>query len=92
MNAAWRPELLASAPDSPLVIELNAESFEKHGDLAKAVAEYRILLQKQPDRAGIHFRSDVEAGWETGHRVAAVFIERAKHDGAEGQNARAKSQ
>jgi hypothetical protein len=34
----------------------------------------------------------VEAGWEIGRRVAAVFIERAQHDGAEGQNARAKSQ
>jgi hypothetical protein len=28
-------------------------------------------------------RSDVEAGWEIGRRVAVVFIERAKHDGAE---------
>jgi membrane-associated phospholipid phosphatase len=42
--------------------------------------------------AGIHFRSDIEAGWEIGRRVAAAFIERAQHDGAEGQNARAKSQ
>lgn len=33
--------------------------------------------------AGIHFRSDVEAGWEIGRRVGAAFIERAKHDGAE---------
>jgi len=33
--------------------------------------------------AGIHFRSDVEAGWEMGRRVGAVVIERAKHDGAE---------
>jgi len=33
--------------------------------------------------AGIHFRSDVEAGWEMGRRVAAAFIERAQHDGAE---------
>jgi hypothetical protein len=42
--------------------------------------------------AGIHFRSDIEAGWEIGRRVAAAFIERAQHDGAEGLNARAKSQ
>ena len=33
--------------------------------------------------AGIHFRSDLEAGWEIGRRVSAVVIERAKHDGAE---------
>jgi membrane-associated phospholipid phosphatase len=33
--------------------------------------------------AGIHFRSDVEAGWELGRRVGAVVIERAKRDGAE---------
>jgi hypothetical protein len=31
--------------------------------------------------AGIHFRSDIEAGREI---VAAAFIERAKHDSAEG--------
>ena len=42
--------------------------------------------------AGIHFRSDIEAGWEIGRRVAAAFVERAQHDGAEGQNAWAKSQ
>jgi membrane-associated phospholipid phosphatase len=33
--------------------------------------------------AGIHFRSDIEAGWEIGRRVGAAFIERAQHDGAE---------
>jgi membrane-associated phospholipid phosphatase len=33
--------------------------------------------------AGIHFRSDVEAGWELGRRVGAVVIERARRDGAE---------
>jgi len=49
-------ELLDTAPDSPLVIQLNAENFEKQGDLAKAIAEYRILLQRQPDKPGIHFR------------------------------------
>jgi membrane-associated phospholipid phosphatase len=42
--------------------------------------------------AGLHFRSDVEAGWELGRRVGAVVIERATHDGAEGQQARAQSQ
>jgi membrane-associated phospholipid phosphatase len=33
--------------------------------------------------AGIHFRSDVEAGWELGRHVAEVVIERARRDGAE---------
>ena len=33
--------------------------------------------------AGIHFRSDIEAGWEIGRHVGAAFVERAKHDGAE---------
>ncbi len=33
--------------------------------------------------AGIHFRSDVEAGWEMGRKVGALVIERAKRDGAE---------
>jgi hypothetical protein len=33
--------------------------------------------------AGIHFRSDVEAGWEIGRRVGELVIERARHDGAD---------
>jgi hypothetical protein len=41
--------------------------------------------------AGIHFRSDLEAGWEVGRHVGAAFIERAQLDGAEGQQAQAKS-
>lgn len=49
-------ELMNTAPDSPLVIQLNAENFEKQGDLAKAVAEYRILLERAPDKPGIHYR------------------------------------
>jgi tetratricopeptide (TPR) repeat protein len=49
-------DLMDTAPDSPLVVELNAENFEKQGDLAKAIAEYRILLQRTPDKPGIHFR------------------------------------
>ncbi len=49
-------ELMNVAPDSPLVIELNAENFEKQRDLAKAIAEYRILLQRAPNRPGIHYR------------------------------------
>jgi tetratricopeptide (TPR) repeat protein len=49
-------DLLDTAPGSPLVIQLNAENFEKQGDLAKAIAEYRVLLQRQPDKVGIHYR------------------------------------
>ena len=49
-------ELLNIVPDSPLVIQLNAENFEKQGDLRKAIAEYRILLQRTPDKPGIHYR------------------------------------
>ena len=49
-------ELMNTAPDSPLVIQLNAENFEKQGDLAKAIAEYRILLERVPDKPGIHYR------------------------------------
>ena len=49
-------ELMNTAPDSPLVIQLNAENFEKQGDLRKAIAEYRILLERVPDKPGIHYR------------------------------------
>jgi membrane-associated phospholipid phosphatase len=33
--------------------------------------------------AGIHFRSDIEAGYEIGRRVGAAVIERAHRDEAE---------
>ncbi len=49
-------QLMDNAPDSPLVVQLNAENFERQGDLAKAIAEYRILLQRTPDKPGIHYR------------------------------------
>jgi tetratricopeptide (TPR) repeat protein len=48
--------LMNSAPDSQEVIQLNAENFEKQGDLKKAVAEYRVLLQRAPGAPGIHYR------------------------------------
>ena len=43
---------------------------------AKEFGESRIW-------AGIHFRSDVEAGWEIGRKVGALVVERARRDGAE---------
>ena len=49
-------ELMDTAPDSAQVIQLNAENFEKQRELAKAIAEYRILLKRAPDMPGIHFR------------------------------------
>jgi hypothetical protein len=33
--------------------------------------------------AGIHFRSDIEAGYEIGRKVGAAVVERARRDGAE---------
>ncbi len=48
--------LMNSAPGSQEVIQLNAENFEKQGDLAKAIAEYRVLLQRAPSMPGIHYR------------------------------------
>ena len=70
---------------APVLGYLFPRQSERYLSWARELGESRIW-------AGIHFRSDVEAGWEIGRRVAAVFIERAQHDGAEGQNARAKSQ
>ena len=48
--------LMNNAPDSQEVIQLNAEAFEKQGDLKKAIAEYRVLLQRAPGMPGIHYR------------------------------------
>jgi predicted Zn-dependent protease len=49
-------ELMDAAPDSPLVVEINAENFEKQGDWRKAIAEYRVLLGRDPQMPGIHSR------------------------------------
>jgi len=56
LSLRYSQELLDTAPDSPLVIQLNAENFEKQGEIAKAIAEYRILLKRQPEKVGIHYR------------------------------------
>lgn len=49
-------ELMDAAPDSPLVVEINAENFEKQGDWKKAIVEYRVLLAREPKMPGIHSR------------------------------------
>jgi membrane-associated phospholipid phosphatase len=48
----------------------------RYAGWAKEFGESRIW-------AGIHFRSDVEAGWEMGRKVGELVVERAKRDGAE---------
>jgi len=48
--------LMDTAPDSPLVVELNAENLEKQGEWKKAIDEYRVLLQRAPEMPGIHYR------------------------------------
>ena len=48
--------LMRLAPGSTEVIQLNAENFEKRGDLKSAIAEYRVLLQRAPGMPGIHYR------------------------------------
>ena len=49
-------KLMSAAPNSPLVVQLNAENFERQGDYKKAIAEYRILLQRTPNQPGVHYR------------------------------------
>jgi membrane-associated phospholipid phosphatase len=49
---------------------------DRYREWAKEFGESRLW-------SGIHFRSDIEAGWEIGRRVGGAVIERAKRDGAE---------
>jgi tetratricopeptide (TPR) repeat protein len=56
LSARSSQELMEAAPDSPLVVEINAEKFEKQGDWRKAIAEYRVLLEREPRMPGIHNR------------------------------------
>jgi len=56
LSARSSRELMEVAPDSPLVVEINAQNFEKQGDWRKAIAEYRILLNREPQMPGIHYR------------------------------------
>jgi tetratricopeptide (TPR) repeat protein len=49
-------ELLHKAPGSSQVHELNAEALETQGRWDDAAEEYKVILQKEPDRPGIHFK------------------------------------
>jgi len=48
--------LAAAAPDSAQAQQLEAEAFESQGQLDKAVTQYRTILEKDPQRHGIHYR------------------------------------
>jgi tetratricopeptide (TPR) repeat protein len=56
LSARSSKELMDTAPDSPLVVDINAENFERQGDWKKAIAEYRVLLAREPKMPGIHAR------------------------------------
>jgi tetratricopeptide (TPR) repeat protein len=49
-------ELAATAPSSPQAQQLEAEAFESQGDWDKAIAQYRMILEQNPQRHGIHYR------------------------------------
>ena len=49
-------DLVQSAPSSYQARELNAESLEMQGKWDEAAAEYRAILQQNPNLPGIHFR------------------------------------
>ncbi len=49
-------ELLYTNPSSPQVHQLNAEALEAQGNWKGAISEYRTVLEREPDTAGIHFR------------------------------------
>jgi tetratricopeptide (TPR) repeat protein len=49
-------ELLFDNPSAYQVHQLNAESLETQGKWDEAMAEYRAVLEKNPDVPGVHFR------------------------------------
>jgi predicted Zn-dependent protease len=49
-------DLASSAPTSPQAEQLEAEAFESHGDWDKAEAEYKKILEQNPQRRGIHYQ------------------------------------
>jgi len=49
-------ELARTAPDSYQAHEMNAEALEMQGKWDDAAAEYRKILERNPELSGIHFR------------------------------------
>ena len=49
-------ELAATAPTSAQAEQLEAEAYESHGDWDKAEAQYRRILEQNPQRHGIHYQ------------------------------------
>jgi tetratricopeptide (TPR) repeat protein len=49
-------QLAATAPNSPQAQQLEAESYESHGDWDRAAAAYRKILEQDPQRRGIHYQ------------------------------------
>ncbi|HYI93765.1 MAG TPA: tetratricopeptide repeat protein [Bryobacteraceae bacterium] len=49
-------QLQLQAGDSPAVLELSGERFERTGDLAKALQEYRAAAALDGKRPGVHYR------------------------------------
>jgi tetratricopeptide (TPR) repeat protein len=49
-------ELAATAPQSAQAQQLEAEAFESQGDFDKATAQYKKILEENPQRRGIHYR------------------------------------
>ncbi len=69
----------AHACDSSAIASVIGDLFPGEARLMQAKAEeagYSRLW------AGIHFRSDIEAGLEIGHKVGQLAIERAQNDGS----------
>jgi predicted Zn-dependent protease len=49
-------ELAATAPGSSQAQELDAEAFESQGKWDEAAAEYKKILEQDPQKSGIHYR------------------------------------
>lgn len=75
--------LILFAPDSYQVHELNAEALEVRGEWQKAEGEYRIVLNKDPDLPGIHYRIGRLLLSEPPAQDAAVQQKRLQQAGVE---------
>ena len=69
----------AHACVSAAAAEVIAYLFPREAESIRAKAEDNAWSRLW---AGIHYRSDIEAGLELGRQVALAVLERAKHDGA----------